>query len=101
MIICGMLEISGILSENFYQAVGSPHPALLKAGPWDLRHLQLDCRREAMHPKAAHTGKYHIHYCWAAHCRIKRCSFSVQNTANATLSSLKIKIFTSKYQQNK
>lgn len=58
-IICGMLEMSGILSENFYQAVGSPHPALLKARPWDLSHLQLDGRREAMHPKdqAAHTGK--------------------------------------------
>lgn len=54
-----MLEISEILSENFYQVVGSPHTALLKVGPWDLSHLQLNCRREVMHPKdqAAHTGK--------------------------------------------
>lgn len=31
MIICGMLEISGILLENFYQAVGSPHTPQGKA----------------------------------------------------------------------
>lgn len=87
MIICGMLEIPGILSENCCQAVGSPH--LLKAGPWDLSHLQLNCRREEMQPKdqAAHTGKHHIHYGWAAQCKIKRCS-SVFKTLQMPLSLL-------------
>lgn len=49
MIICGMLEISGILLDNFYQAVGSPHTPLLKARPWDLTHAQLYGRREEVH----------------------------------------------------
>lgn len=96
MITCGMLEISGILSENLHEAVGSPHAALLNPRPWDLNQLE-NGSREAMRTKLQTHEKYHIHYCWVAQCIIKRCSFRVQNTANATLSSLKMKIFTSKF----
>lgn len=57
MIICGMLEISGILLENFYQAVGSPHTPLLKAMPWDLTHVH--GKREEAHcrDRTAHTAQ--------------------------------------------
>lgn len=59
MIICGMLEISGILLENFYQAVGSPNTPLLKAMPWDLTHVQLHGKREEAHlrDQTAHTAQ--------------------------------------------
>lgn len=88
MIIRGMLEISGILQENYYQAVGSPHPALPKARPWDLTHVQLRGRREEVqcNNQAAHTGE--ISDPLLLGCTIqdkKMCSFIVQTTANATL----------------
>lgn len=58
MIICGMLEISGILLENFYQAVGSLHTPLLSAMPWDLTHVKLPGKREAHHrDQTAHTAQ--------------------------------------------
>lgn len=51
MTICEMTQISGILLENFCQAVGPPHTHLLKSRSWDLTHVQLYRRREEVHRK--------------------------------------------------
>lgn len=97
MIICGMLEISGILLENFYQAVGSPHTPQGKAlelGPCTA--VRQERGRPSQGPDCMQRRK-NTHYCWAAQSKTKKSVPSLYKPLQIPPSLLwKLKLLASK-----